>query len=67
VLFEREADSIASAAMLPLGRDTSLGFLVIGSRDAAHFHPGKRMDFLTRIGELVSIALGGERTHSATA
>lgn len=67
LLFDRDADSVASAAMLPLGRETSLGFLVIGSRDPAHFHPGKRMDFLTRIGELVSIALGGERTHSATA
>jgi uncharacterized protein len=67
LLFDRDADSVASAAMLPLGRDTSLGFLVIGSRDPAHFHPGKRMDFLTRIGELVSIALGGERAHSATA
>lgn len=66
LLFDRDADSVASAAMLPLGRDTSLGFLVIGSGDPAHFHPGKRMDFLTRIGELVSIALG-ERTHSATA
>lgn len=65
LLFERDADSIASAAMLPLGSATSLGFLVIGSRDPEHFHPGKRMDFLSRIGELVSIALGGERPQSS--
>jgi len=65
VLFERDADTVASAAMLPLGPEASLGFLVIGSRDPAHFHPGKRMDFLERIGELISIALVGERALSA--
>jgi uncharacterized protein len=65
VLFDREADSIASAAMLPLGADSSVGFLVIGSRDPAHFHPGKRLDFLNRIGELISVALAGERALSA--
>jgi uncharacterized protein len=67
LLFDRDADSVASAAMLPLGHDTGLGFLVIGSREPTHFHPGQRMDFLTRIGELVSIALGGERAHSDSA
>lgn len=67
LLFERDADSIASAAMLPLGTDTSIGFLIIGSRDPAHFHPGKRMDFLVRIGELVSVALGCEHSRRATA
>lgn len=65
LLFEHEADSIASAAMLPLGRDGDFGFLVIGSGDPEHFNPGKRMDFLTRIGELISIALAGERPLSA--
>ncbi|HEX5418667.1 MAG TPA: DUF484 family protein [Gammaproteobacteria bacterium] len=67
LLFERDADEITSAAMLPLGAEASIGFLVIGSRDPAHFHPGKRMDFLARIGELVSVALGGEQTRRATA
>ena len=33
------------------------GFLAIGSRDGNHFHPGKSMDFLVRLGELVSAAL----------
>jgi len=64
VLFDRDADTIASAAMLPLGRDVALGFLVIGSRDPAHFHPGKRMDFLNRIGELISVALTYEQARS---
>lgn len=65
VLFEREADSIESAAMLPLGPESSLGFLVIGSRDPGHFHPGQRMDFLIRIGELITAALAAERPLSA--
>ncbi|HEU4617611.1 MAG TPA: DUF484 family protein [Gammaproteobacteria bacterium] len=67
LLFERDADEIASAAMVPLGPEASIGFLVIGSRDPAHFHPGKRMDFLARIGELVAVALGCEESRRATA
>ncbi len=67
LLFERDADAIASAAMLPLGTEASLGFLVIGSGDPGHFHPGQRMDFLARIGELVAVALGGEQGRRASA
>jgi uncharacterized protein YigA (DUF484 family) len=59
-LFERDADSVVSAAMVPLGVSARLGFLVIGSRDPDHFHPGKRMDFLGRIGELIAVALESE-------
>jgi uncharacterized protein YigA (DUF484 family) len=57
VLFARDADSIVSAAMVPLGPKSRLGFLVIGSGDPDHFHPAKRVDFLARIGELVAVAL----------
>jgi uncharacterized protein len=60
-IFERDADSVSSAALVPLGADASLGFLIIGSRDPDHFHPGKRMDFLARLGELLSVALADER------
>jgi uncharacterized protein YigA (DUF484 family) len=60
LLFERDADSVVSAAMVPLGVSARLGFLVIGSRDPDHFHPGKRMDFLGRIGELIAVALESE-------
>jgi uncharacterized protein YigA (DUF484 family) len=67
LLFERDADEVESAAMVPLGAEASIGFLVIGSRDPAHFHPGKRMDFLARIGELVAVALGCEQSRRATA
>jgi uncharacterized protein len=56
-IFEHNADTVSSAAMVPLGKDAALGFLVIGSRDPDHFHPGKRMDFLSRLGELVAVAL----------
>jgi hypothetical protein len=60
-IFERDADAVSSAALVPLGADASLGFLIIGSHDPDHFHPGKRMDFLARLGELLSVALVDER------
>ena len=43
--------------MMPLGRDCKQGFLVIGSYDANHFHPGQRIDLLNRLNELVSMVL----------
>ena len=46
---------------MPLGAEASLGFLIIGSRDADHFHPGKRMDFLARLGELLAVSLSREQ------
>ena len=60
-LFGQDAEALSSAAMVPLGKESSLGFLVIGSRDPDHFHPGKRMDLLSRLGELLSVSLAGER------
>jgi uncharacterized protein YigA (DUF484 family) len=57
-LFGTGNASIGSVALIPLGPGCELGFLAIGSRDADHFHPGKSIDFLVRIGELVSGALG---------
>ena len=61
-IFERDADTVSSAALVPLGADASLGFLIIGSGNPDHFHPGKRMDFLARLGELLSVALVDERS-----
>ncbi|NND65307.1 MAG: DUF484 family protein [Gammaproteobacteria bacterium] len=46
-----------SAALVPLGIDGKLGWLVIGSHDGKRFHPGMSTDFLLRIGELISAAL----------
>ena len=56
---KREAD-VHSAALIPLGRHAEHGFIVIGSRDPDYFHPGKRADYLRRLGEVVSAALIAE-------
>lgn len=59
-LFGEAAREMHSLALVPLGVRSEFGFLAIGSRDPEHFHPGKSIDFLARLGELVSAAL---RTH----
>jgi len=56
---KREAD-VHSAALIPLGSHAEHGFIVIGSRDPDYFHPGKRADYLRRLGEVVSAALIAE-------
>ncbi len=56
-LFGKETDEVGSAALIPLGNKSEVGFLAIGSVDANHFHPGMSIDFLTRLGELVAGAL----------
>lgn len=61
-LFGAGSVEIGSAALVPLGEKSELGFLAVGSRDSDHFHPGMSIDFLARLGELVSCAL---RTRAA--
>ena len=56
-LFGTGNIEIGSVALVPLGDKSDLGFLAIGSRDSDHFHPGMSIDFLARLGELVSCAL----------
>ena len=56
-LFGPDADEIGSAALVPLGENAATGVLAIGSRDAEYFHPGKSMDFLSRLGDLLGCAL----------
>lgn len=56
-LFRKDADEIGSAALVPLGEGSEIGFLAIGSADSEHFHPGMSIDFLTRLGELVAGSL----------
>lgn len=56
-LFHDGADAINSMAMVPLGPRSEFGFLAIGSHDPEHFHPGKSIDFLARLGELVACSL----------
>lgn len=56
-LFGTGNVEIGSVALVPLGDKADLGFLAVGSRDSDHFHPGMSIDFLARLGELVSCAL----------
>lgn len=56
-LFGPDADEVGSAALVPLGKNVATGFLAIGSRDVDYFHPGKSMDFLSRLGDLLGCAL----------
>jgi len=56
-LFGRETVEIGSAALVPLGNKAEIGLLAIGSADASRFHPGMSIDFLGRLGELVTEAL----------
>jgi len=56
-LFGPDAGEIGSAALVPLGENAATGFLAIGSSDADYFHPGKSVDFLSRLGDLLGCAL----------
>ena len=57
IVFSDDAPEINSAALIPLGNSEMLGFMVIGSIDSDYFNPGKGMDLLTRLGELVVAVL----------
>ena len=56
-LFGPDAGEVASAALIPLGENAATGFLAIGSRDVEYFHPGKSLDFMERLGDLLGCAL----------
>ncbi len=56
-LFGDETDEIGSCALVPLGNKCSIGFLAIGSADVNRFNPAMSIDFLSRLGELISAAL----------
>jgi uncharacterized protein YigA (DUF484 family) len=56
-LLGTDAQGIGSMALVPLGAGAAHGLLVLGSADAAHFHPGMATDFLERVAELVTAAL----------
>jgi uncharacterized protein YigA (DUF484 family) len=56
-LFGPDAEEVGSAALVPLGENAATGFLAIGSRDVDYFHPGKSMDFMNRLGDLLGCAL----------
>ncbi len=56
-LFGAGTVAIGSAALVPLGPESSFGLLAIGSPDVERFHPTMSTDFLARIGDLVSEAV----------
>jgi len=56
-LFHKDAEEIGSAALVPLGKGAEIGFLAVGSVDTDRFHPGMSIDFLARLGDLISGAL----------
>ncbi|HEY1725354.1 MAG TPA: DUF484 family protein [Steroidobacteraceae bacterium] len=56
-LFGNEAPNIGSVALIPLGAQTPVGLLALGSVDRDRFHPGMSTEFLWRMGELISDAL----------
>jgi len=58
-LFGEQAGETGSVALIPVTGDQCRGVLAIGSRDPGRFHPGKSVDFLQRLGELVSQTLQG--------
>ena len=57
-LFGSLAAETGSVALIPLTHKRVEGILAIGSRDSQRFHPGKDTEFLQRLGDLVSHALG---------
>lgn len=57
-LFGKDAAEIGSAALVPLGLGAEYGLLAIGSNETERFQSTMSTDFLTRIGELVSAAVG---------
>ncbi len=57
-LFGEGTIEIGSAALVPLSTQPSSGLLAVGSPDAERFHPTMSTEFLARIGNLVSEAVG---------
>lgn len=57
MLFGDQAGDSGSAALIPIRTSELSGVLAIGSRDRNRFHAGKGVDFLVRLGELVSLTL----------
>lgn len=52
-LFGDYAEHVASAALVPLGKNAQAGMLAVGSKDPDHFNPAMGTEFLDRIGSLL--------------
>jgi len=57
LLFGDRAEAIGSTALSPLGKDGMMGLLAIGSFERNRFSAGADTEFLTRMGEIISVAL----------
>ena len=56
-LFDNDADSIASVAIIPLIAGANLGLIGLGANDAKRFNASMGTEFLSQIGDLVSASL----------
>ncbi|MEE9331919.1 MAG: DUF484 family protein [Methylophilaceae bacterium] len=50
-------DSVASMAVIPLKGEACVGFLALASNDKHHFNADMGIDFVTKIGEILSAAI----------
>jgi uncharacterized protein len=57
-LFGTGTVEVGSVALVPLGGKVAFGLLALGSPDRDRFHPGMSTDFLGRMAELISDAIG---------
>lgn len=57
-LFGPEGMEMGSVALVPLGDKGSIGLLALGSADRDRFHPGMSTEFLARLADLITDALG---------
>lgn len=53
-LFAERGEAVQSCAMIPLTTQTAQGFLAIGSKDEARYHPGRGTTFLEHLAQLLS-------------
>lgn len=56
-LFDKQADNIKSAAIIPLIAGANLGLIGLGANDTERFKSSMGTDFLAQTGELISASL----------
>ena len=58
-LFENKAEKIKSVAIIPLIAGANLGLIGLGANDAQRFKSSMGTEFLSQVGELISVSLAG--------
>ena len=56
-LFDKNSNSVKSAALIPLVGTERIGILALGSEDESRLHPGMGTVFISHLGELISTSL----------